>query len=64
MDKMRARFYMQRMGYEAALEAVKRPAELAGRPFVPGVAESLVDNLRQIRAETPTPLNSPYEGGS
>lgn len=46
---LRARFYMQRMGYEAALEAVQKPAERYGRPFGPGVAESLVDNLRQIR---------------
>lgn len=50
--KMRARFYMQRMGYEAALEAVKKPAEMAGRPFVPGAAENLVNNLRQIRTQT------------
>jgi hypothetical protein len=48
--KMRARFFMQRMGYEAALEAVKQPAAWAGRPFVPGAAENLVNNLRQIRA--------------
>jgi hypothetical protein len=49
--KMRARFYMQRMERDAALEAVKKPAQQAGRPFAPGVAESLVDNLRQIRVE-------------
>ncbi len=50
-SKLRARFYMQRMGYEAALEAVKKPAEHGGGPFAPGVAESLVDNLRQVRVE-------------
>lgn len=50
--KMRARFYMQRMGYEAALEAVKKPAQMAGRPFAPGAAENLVNNLRQIRTQT------------
>ncbi len=50
--KMRARFYMQRMGYEAALAAVKQPAAMAGRPFAPGAAESLVDNLRQIKVQT------------
>jgi len=48
-DRLSARFYMQRMGVEAALEAVKDPAEQAGRPFAEGVAERLVDNLRQIR---------------
>ncbi len=46
--KLRSRFYMQRMGYGAALEAVTKPAERHGRPFAPGVAEALVDNLRQI----------------
>jgi hypothetical protein len=50
-DKMRARFYMQRMDYESALEAVEKPAEQAGRPFAAGVAESLVDNLRQVRLQ-------------
>jgi WD40 repeat protein len=49
-DKLRARFYMQRMSHEAALEAVIRPVAQQ-RPFAPGVAEKLVDNLRQIRAE-------------
>ncbi len=48
---LRARFYMQRMGYDAALEAVKKPAEKFGRSFAPGVAESLADNLRQIRVQ-------------
>ncbi|MBE7550334.1 MAG: hypothetical protein HS126_04560 [Anaerolineales bacterium] len=48
---MRARFYMQRMERDAALEAVKKPAQQGGRSFAPGVAESLVDNLRQIRVE-------------
>ncbi|MEZ4835212.1 MAG: hypothetical protein R2873_25030 [Caldilineaceae bacterium] len=46
---MRTRFYMQRMGVDAALDAVCCPAEAAGRPFREGVAEKLVDNLRQIR---------------
>ncbi len=60
-DKMRARFYMQRMKYEAALEAVKKPAEQYGRPFAPGVAENLVNNLRQIRtysAEVPDKIKT------
>ena len=48
-DKLRARYYMQRMGIEAALEAVTRPAAERGRPFAEGVAEQLVDNLRQVR---------------
>jgi hypothetical protein len=53
-NRMRARFYMQRMGCEAALEAARRPAERYGRPFAPGVAEQLVDNLRQIRVREET----------
>ena len=48
-DKLRARYYMQRMGKEAALQAVQNPARLAGRPFDTGVAGQLVDNLSQIQ---------------
>ena len=48
-SRMRARFYMQRMDYNAALKAVTKPAELAGRPFAKDVAEELVKNLCQIR---------------
>lgn len=62
VGNMRARFSMQRMGSEAALEAIKKPAAQAGRPFAPGVAESLVDNLRQVRVESP--LSPPVSGGS
>jgi hypothetical protein len=47
--RMRSRFYMQRLEKGAALDAVRRPAELAGRPFEPGVAERLVNDLCQIR---------------
>lgn len=49
--RMRARFSMQRMEAPAALEAIRLPAAVAGRPFAPGVAEALVDNLRQIRVQ-------------
>jgi len=48
-DRMRARFYMERMGLEAALDAIRQPAELGGRAFAPGVAEQLVEDLRQVR---------------
>jgi len=48
-NRLRARFYMERMGVAAALDAVSKPAALAGRAFDPGVAEQLVDNLRQVR---------------
>ncbi len=48
-NKLQARYRMERMDVDAALEAVRKPAELGGRPFAPGVAEALVDDLRQIR---------------
>ncbi len=48
-NRLRARFYMQRMNTEAAREAVERPAANAGRPFAEGVAGRLVDNLRMVR---------------
>jgi hypothetical protein len=47
--RMHSRFYMQRMDYAAALDAVKKPAMLAGRPFAKDVGEILVNNLCQIR---------------
>ncbi|MDT8307439.1 MAG: SH3 domain-containing protein, partial [Anaerolineae bacterium] len=49
-DRLRARFYMQRMQLDAALLAVEKPAQKADRPFAMGVARALVDNLRQIKA--------------
>lgn len=49
-NRLRARFYMQRMGIDAAREAVERPAANAGRPFAQGVAKLLVDNLCRVRA--------------
>jgi WD40 repeat protein len=65
-NRLRARFYMERMGVDSALDAVRRPAELAGRPFAPGVAEQLVDNLRQVRvpgqeAMVPGPYVEPVQ---
>jgi hypothetical protein len=72
--KLQARFYMQRMGYAAALEAIQEPARLGGRPFTPEAARTLVDNLRQIRGQgspsvpstrgegLPTSQSEPAEG--
>ena len=48
-SRMRTRFYMQRMDYTAAMEAIKNPAKLARRPFAKDVAETLVNNLSLIR---------------
>ena len=50
-DKMRAQYYMQRLGREAALEAMSKPAAAFGRPFAPGCAEQLADQLREINIE-------------
>lgn len=47
--RLRSRFLLPRMGVTAALEAIRNPAELAGRPFAEGVAEQLVEDLRQVR---------------
>jgi len=52
-DGLRTRIRIERLGVEDALEAVTRPAELAGRPYTEGVAEKLVDNLLTLRVPTP-----------
>ncbi|MBV7336044.1 hypothetical protein KFU94_48985 [Chloroflexi bacterium TSY] len=43
------RFYMERMGIAAALQAVKLPAERHNRPFTDEAAQTLVDNLCQVK---------------
>ncbi|MCL4869223.1 MAG: hypothetical protein KJ063_09650 [Anaerolineae bacterium] len=50
--RLRPRFFMQRMDAETALIAIEEPARRGGRPFAPGVAETLVNNLRQIHGQT------------
>ncbi|MDM8524828.1 WD40 repeat domain-containing protein [Desulfococcaceae bacterium HSG8] len=52
--RMKSRFYMQRMKYDSALEAIRKPASLGKRPFAEGVAEKLADNLRRIRIQGST----------
>jgi hypothetical protein len=47
--RLRARFRMERLDREGAVAAVRKPAENAGCPFAPGVAEQLVDDLRRIK---------------
>ncbi|MCP4664117.1 MAG: hypothetical protein GY856_52705 [bacterium] len=47
--RLRARLRMERLRYEDAITAIRRPAEEAGRPFAENVAEALADNLRQER---------------
>jgi len=46
-DRMRSRMRLERLGVASAVDAVSRPAALAGMPFAAGVAEQLVDDLRR-----------------
>ncbi len=50
--RLKTRYRMERLGYEGALEAVKKPAANAGCPFEPDVAENLVNDLQRIKATT------------
>ena len=47
--RLKARYRMEQLKVEGALEAVHRPAHNAGHPFAPDVAEKLVDDLRRVR---------------
>jgi WD40 repeat protein len=48
-DRLRTRMRMERLSDTQAEEAIARPAAEAGKPFEPGVARGLVDDLRQVR---------------
>ncbi len=50
--RLRARFRMELLGPEGALEAIIRPALTRGIRFEEGVAERLVDDLRRIRVHS------------
>ena len=49
---LRARYYMQRLEHEAALQSIKSPVQDM-RPFAEGVAEKLIDDLRSIKVQKP-----------
>jgi WD40 repeat protein len=49
---LRTRYYMQRLSREAATSAVRKPVENL-RPYEPGVAEKLVDDLSRIKVQRP-----------
>ena len=49
--RFEARFYLQPLLPEAAREAIEEPARQGGRPFAPGVATILVNNLRRIQTQ-------------
>ena len=61
--RLRARFRMERLRYAGALEAVRKPAELAACPFDKGVAEQLVDNLRRIKRPEAGSKTQEADGG-
>lgn len=58
-DRLRTRFRIERLGAQNGLDAIRRPAALAGIPFAAGVAEELVDNLRRVQQWQPEPLLQP-----
>jgi tetratricopeptide (TPR) repeat protein len=49
---LRIRYRLERLGENAALQAITVPLNLAGFSFDKGVAENLASNLRRIRIET------------
>jgi WD40 repeat protein len=51
--RLRVRYYMQRLGREAAIEAVEGPARKSGRSYAKGVAKKLVDDLSGIKVQRP-----------
>jgi WD40 repeat protein len=59
-NKLRTRYYMQRLSREAAINAVRKPVETL-RPYEAGVAEQLVDDLSSIKIQKPdgTPDTKP-----
>lgn len=48
--RLRTRYRLEGMNPIAALDAIRRPAELYGLPFALGIAEMLIDNLRLVKA--------------
>ena len=59
---LRNRFRLERMRPAACLEAVRGPLNETNRDFAPGVAEKLVEDLRQVRVETITGETETVEG--
>lgn len=60
--KLRARYYMERMSYQAALDAVRRPVEHL-RPFDDDAAEELVQTLSLIAVGKDHNNRTVYEQG-
>ncbi|NIP22871.1 MAG: hypothetical protein GWO38_03385 [Phycisphaerae bacterium] len=60
--KLRDRYYMQRMEKAAAKQAIMKPAQRAGRPFVEETADRLVKNLSYIHVQSPEQKQENVEG--
>jgi WD40 repeat protein len=58
-NQLRDRFRLERLKPEPALQAILGPAERAGRAFLSGVAESLVDNLRRMQLSSRDRVSAP-----
>jgi WD40 repeat protein len=57
---LRVRYYMERLSHEAAVKAIRSPVE-GLRPYPPGVAERLADDLSRVKVQKPdgTPGTEP-----
>jgi hypothetical protein len=51
--RLKIRFRMEPLGYDSALDAVKKPAQNVACAYGTGVAERLVDDLRRIQSSEP-----------
>lgn len=60
--RLRSRYYMQRLGQRGALEAIQGPARRLGRPFVPEVAQKLVNDLSMVQIRQPDDSLKPQPG--
>ncbi len=60
--KFRSRYYMERLGQRGALEAIQGPARRLGRPFVPEVAQKLVNDLSTVQVRQPDDTLEPQPG--
>jgi len=54
-ERLRMRYYMQPLEFDAALEAVEGPVKISAysREYAPGVAKKLIDDIRRIKVTMP-----------
>jgi len=51
-ERLNARYHLERLNRQQAIEAIERPAAHAGRPFDEGAADALADRLAEQRIAT------------